>query len=31
VMASLAGSVTDDNLEFEWIAVGSLDLDHGLP
>jgi hypothetical protein len=32
VMASLVGSVTDDNLEFEWIAfVGSLDLDHGLP
>jgi hypothetical protein len=32
VMASLAVSHTDDDLEFEWIAfTGSLDLDHSLP
>src|SRR6266513_521438 len=32
VMASLAVSRTDDDLEFEWIAfAGSLDLDHRLP
>src|SRR5205085_9164298 len=32
VMASLALSHTDDDLEFEWIAfAGSLDLDHSLP
>ena len=31
VMASLAVSQTDDDLEFEWIAfAGSLDLDHSL-
>ena len=32
VMASLAVSHTDADLEFEWIAfAGSLDLDHSLP
>jgi hypothetical protein len=32
VMASLARSHTDHDLEFEWIAfAGSLDLDHSLP
>ncbi|MCA6114645.1 hypothetical protein J6524_06890 [Bradyrhizobium sp. WSM 1738] len=32
VMARLAVSRTDDDLEFEWIAfAGSLDLDHSLP
>jgi hypothetical protein len=32
VMASLAISNTDDDLEFEWITfAGSLDLDHSLP
>jgi hypothetical protein len=32
MMASLAVSHTDDDLEFEWIAfAGSLDLDHSLP
>jgi hypothetical protein len=32
MMASLAISNADDDLEFEWIAAaGSLDLNHGLP
>jgi hypothetical protein len=32
VMASLARSHTNHDLEFEWIAfAGSLDLDHSLP
>ena len=32
VMAGLALSHTDDDLEFEWIAfTDSLDLDHSLP
>jgi hypothetical protein len=32
VMASVAISNTDDDLEFEWITfAGSLDLDHSLP
>jgi len=32
MMASLAGSDTHDDLEFEWVAfAGSLDLDHPAP
>jgi hypothetical protein len=32
MMASLAVTHTDDDLEFEWITfAGSLDLDHSLP